>query len=100
MDTNAKCMLARMSNATDIVNVATGVIETMTTVCGSVFTTTVDGDTHADLLQAWPCGTGPCIDATQEKGKVFIIDDSGNVAQQLTAVFNEIAAILKLRLVL
>jgi len=100
MDTNAKCMLARMANATDIVNVATGVIETMTTVCGSVFTTTVDGDTHADLLQAWPCGTGPCIDATQEKGKVFIIDDSGNVAQQLTAVFNEIAAILKLRLVL
>lgn len=62
--------------------------------------TTVDGDTHADLVQSWPCGTGPCIDATQEKGKVFIIDDSGNVTQQLTAVFNEIAAILKLRLVL
>lgn len=94
-------MLARMANATDIFNAATGVSETMTTVCNNVFTTTTgDGDTHADLVEAWPCGTGPCIDTTQEKGKVFIIDDSGNVTQQLTAVFNEIAAILKLRLVL
>ena len=100
LDANAKCMLARMANATDIVTLSTGVVETMTTVCNGVFTTTVDGDTHADLLQSWPCGTGPCIDTTQEKGKVFIVDDSGNVTQQLTAVFNEIAAILKLRLVL
>ena len=99
MDANAKCLLARMANATDIVNVATGVIETLTTVCASP-TTTIDGDTHADLVEAWPCGTGPCIDTTQEKGKVFIIDDNGNVTQQLTAVFQEIAALLKLRLVL
>jgi len=33
MDENAKCMLARMANATDILNAATGVVETMTAVC-------------------------------------------------------------------
>ncbi|MGZ9261521.1 MAG: pilus assembly protein TadG-related protein [Candidatus Binatia bacterium] len=101
LDDNAKCMLARMANATDIVTLSTGVVETMTTVCSSPTpTTTLDTDTHADLVQQWPCGTGPCIDTTQEKGKVFIVDQGGNVTQQLTAVFNEIAAILKLRLVL
>jgi hypothetical protein len=99
LDANAKCMLARMANATDILNANTGVIETMNTVCGNVFTTTVDGDTHADLLEAWPCGSGPCIDTTQEKGKVYIVDVSGNVSQQLDLIFQEIAAILKLRLV-
>jgi Flp pilus assembly protein TadG len=101
LDANAKCMLARMANANDILNAATGIVETMNTVCGNVFTTTaVDGDTHADLLEAWPCGTGPCIDTTQQKGKVYTIDVNGDVEAQLQQVFNEIAAILKLRLVL
>lgn len=100
LDANAKCMLARMANATDIVTVATGVTETITAVCNAKFTTAVDGDTHDDLVEAWPCGTGPCIDSSQEKGKVFIVTLTGNVTQQLTAVFQEIAAILKLRLVL
>ncbi len=99
LDANAKCMLARMANANEILNAATGVVETMTTVCNSVFTTTVDGDTHADLLQSWPCGSGPCIDTTQEKGKVYIVDLNGNVTQQLNLIFQEIALILKLRLV-
>jgi hypothetical protein len=100
VDPNAKCLLARMSNATDILNTATGVVETITNVCGAVFTTPADGDTHADLLQSWPCGAGPCIDPTQQKGKVYIIDLSGNVTAQLQIAFQEIAALLKLRLVL
>lgn len=99
LDNNAKCMLARMANATDILHVATQAVESITTVCANPITT-IDGDTHADLVQSWPCGTGPCIDATQEKGKVFIVDQGGNVTQQLTVVFQEIASILKLRLVL
>ena len=40
------------------------------------------------------------IDATQEKGKVYIVDTNGNVPAQLQQVFNEIAALLKLRLTL
>jgi hypothetical protein len=101
LDANSKCMLARMANATDIFHAATGVTETMTTVCNNVFTTSaVDGDTHADLVEAWPCGTGPCIDPNQEKGKVYIVDVTGNVTQQLNTIFQDIAAILKLRLVL
>jgi hypothetical protein len=99
MDENAKCMLARIANATDIQNAATGVVETLNTVCATQ-RQTMDGDTHADLVQAWPCGAGPCIDSTQEKGKVFFVDVNGNVTAQLTQVFNEIASLLKLRLVM
>lgn len=99
LDENAKCLLARMANATDILNAATGVLETMAAMCNAHFTTN-DGDTHADLVQGWPCGAGPCIDTTQQKGKVYIVDVSGNVAAQLQIVFQEIAALLKLRLVL
>jgi hypothetical protein len=99
LDENAKCLLARMANATDILNAATGVLETMAAVCNAHFTSN-DGDTHADLVQGWPCGAGPCINTTQQKGKVYIVDVSGNVAAQLQIVFQEIAALLKLRLVL
>ena len=99
LDENAKCLLARIANATDILNAATGVLETMAGMCNAHFTSG-DGDTHADLVQGWPCGAGPCIDTTQQKGKVYIVDVSGNVAAQLQIVFQEIAALLKLRLVL
>ena len=99
-DKNAKCLLARVSNATDIMNAATGVIETLTSVCTGQITT-IDSDTHADLNQNWPpCGTTPCIDSTQEKGRVYIIDSNGNVQAQLQTVFDEIAKLLKLRLVI
>jgi hypothetical protein len=101
MDKNAKCLLARMANAEQIVTTATGVIETLTSVCtGQIIT--LDGDTHADLNQGWPaaCGTPPCIDSTQEKGRVYIIDTNGNVQTQLQSVFDEIAKLLKLRLVI
>jgi hypothetical protein len=99
VDANAKCLLARMSNATDIMNAATGVVETLSSVCNAKFTT-IDGDTHGDLVEAWPCGAGPCIDSTQEKGKVYIVDMAGNVAAQLNVIFQEIASLLKLRLIL
>lgn len=99
MDDNAKCLLARVANATDIQNAATGVVQTINGVCANQITT-MDDDTHADLNEGWSCGAGPCIDSTQEKGKVFVIDVNGNVTAQLTQVFNEIASLLKLRLVL
>jgi hypothetical protein len=99
VDANAKCLLARMANATDILNAATGVVETLTSVCNAKFTT-IDGDTHADLIESWPCAAGPCIDSTQEKGKVYIVDMNGNVTAQLNLIFQEIASLLKLRLLL
>ena len=99
VDANAKCLLARMANATVILNAATGVVESLTNVCNAKFTT-IDGDTHADLVEGWPCAAGPCIDSTQEKGKVYIIDMNGDVAAQLNLVFQEIASLLKLRLLL
>jgi len=100
MDKNAKCLLARMSNAEQIISAATGVIETLTSVCtGQIIT--LDGDTHFDLTQGFPpCGTTPCIDGTQEKGRVYMIDSTGNVQAQLQTVFDEIAKLLKLRLVI
>lgn len=101
-DNNAKCLLARMANAEQIVNANSGVTETLSGVCATQITT-IDGDTHADLNQGWPAcasGSAPCIDPTQEKGKVYLIDPTGNVTAQLNLVFQEIAQILKLRLVL
>jgi hypothetical protein len=99
-DKNAKCLLSRIANATDVLNTGTNNIETLSTVCGGSADTTVDGDTHADLREGWPCGAGPCIDTTQEKGKVYIVDQNLPMAPQLQQVFAEIAAILKLRLTL
>jgi hypothetical protein len=99
LDENARCLLSRIANATDILNAATGVVESMTENCNSTFPTN-DNDTHGDLVEGWPCGSGPCIDPTQQKGKVYTIDVTGDVSTQLDTVFNEIAAILKLRLVL
>ncbi len=99
-DKNAKCLLARASNAEQIIHAATGVIETLTSVCTGQITT-IDTDNHADLNQGWPaCGTPPCIDGTQEKGRVYIVDVNGNVQTQLQTVFDEIAKLLKLRLVI
>lgn len=90
LDENAKCLLARIANDPDTINI-----------CNSVYTTTADNDTHSDLLENWPtCATGspPCIDNTQQAGQVFTVDLNGNVAAQLEAIFNEVAALLKLRL--
>jgi hypothetical protein len=100
LDRNAKCLLARIANAPDVQHAATGVVQKLVDLCASPMDTTIDGDTHADLVEGWPCGSGPCINGTQQKGKVYIIDVNGNVTAQLQQVFNEIAALLKLRLVL
>jgi hypothetical protein len=99
-DRNAKCLLARIANATDILNTGDSSIETLSSVCRNPPITTGDGDTHADLQEGWPCGAGPCIDTTQEKGKVYIVNPNANLTGQLQQVFTEIAAILKLRLTL
>jgi hypothetical protein len=98
-DRNARCLLARISNAADVLNTGTSTVETITSVC-STQNVTSDGDTYADLQNSWPCGAGPCINDTQEKGKVYVVDTNGNVPAQLQFVFKEIAALLKLRLTL
>jgi hypothetical protein len=98
-DNNAKCLLARIANATDVLNTGTNTLQTITDVCSKQIVTS-DGDTYADLQDSWPCGSGPCINTTQEKGKLYIVDTNGNVPAQLEQVFNEIAALLKLRLTL
>jgi hypothetical protein len=87
MDENAKCLLARIANDS-------GTVST----CSSVYTTTADGDTHLDLKENWPCGTGPCVDSTQQQGKVYVVSVSGSVVTGLDSAFKEIAALLKLRL--
>jgi hypothetical protein len=86
LDDNAKCLLGRIANDLNTVNAS----------CPNV-ANTGDGDTYQDLL---PCKVSPtsCTDSTQQKGKMFTIDLNGNVQQQLDAVFNEVAMLLKLRL--
>jgi hypothetical protein len=97
-DRNAKCLLARVANANDILNTGTNTLETMSGVCTNPPLTTSDGDQYLDLRDG--C-SGPCtINTTQEKGKVYIVDTSANVPAQLQRVFADIAALLKLRLTL
>ncbi len=99
-DKYAKCMLLRAANGTDLLNTGNNTVETLDTVCTPPPPTYGDNDTYAELLKDWPCGVGPCINATQEKGKVYIVDQTANVQAQMQRVFAEIAAILKLRLTL
>jgi Flp pilus assembly protein TadG len=97
-DRNAKCMLARVANATDVLNTGNNTVESITTVCSAPPDTLSDGDTYADLQDG--CSGACTIDSTQEKGKVYIVDTNGNVPAQLQQVFKDIAATLKLRLTL
>jgi hypothetical protein len=99
-DKNAKCMLARIANASDILNTGNNTTQTISSVCSPPPTLYGDTDTYQDLQDSWPCGSGPCINSAQETGKVYIVDLNGNVQAQLQQVFGEIAAILKLRLTL
>lgn len=63
--------------------------------CNAVYPTP-DQDPHSDLT-----GAGrPVFNPNHQKGKVYTIDLNGDVQTQLQTVFNEIAAVLKLRLVL
>jgi Flp pilus assembly protein TadG len=97
-DRNARCMLARIANSTDVVNTGPGTIDSIDTVCKNPPDKLIDGDTYLELQSGWPCGAGPCINTTQEKGRVYYVDQNGNVQAQMQQVFAEIAAILKLRL--
>jgi von Willebrand factor type A domain/Putative Flp pilus-assembly TadE/G-like len=99
-DKHAKCLLARIANANDILNTGTNTLETMGGVCTSPQTPPLlsDQDPYQDLRDG--CSGACTIDTTQEKGKVYIVDTNGNVPAQLQQVFNEIAALLKLRLTL
>jgi Flp pilus assembly protein TadG len=99
-DKYAKCMLLRAANGTDLLNTGNNTVDSINTICTPPPPTYGDGDTYAELRNHWPSCTGPCINSTQEKGKVYFVDQTGNVQAQMQQVFNEIAAILKLRLTL
>jgi uncharacterized protein YegL len=99
-DKYAKCMLLRAANATELFNTGNNTLESINTVCTPPPPTYSDNDTYAELRNFWPCGSGPCINSTQEKGKVYFVDQTGNVQAQMQQVFNDIAATLKLRITL
>ena len=86
LDANAKCLLARIANDPSTISE-----------CNNVFKTK-DEDTHLDLKENWPCAGGPCIDETQQRGRVFTVDLDGDVKERLKAIFEQIEALLKLRL--
>jgi hypothetical protein len=67
--------------------------------CAAVYAVN-DGDNHQDLTQTTPAGTPATFNPNQQAGKVYTVDLKGNVQAQLQVIFNEIAALLKLRLVL
>ncbi len=99
-DKYAKCMLLRAANGTDLLNTGNNTVESINTVCTPPPPLLIDSDTYAELLTNWPSCAGPCINSTQEKGKVYVVDQTGNIQAQMQQVFAEIAAILKLRLTL
>ena len=99
-DKYAKCMLLRAANGTELLNTGNNTLESINTICTPPPPTYSDNDTYAELRNFWPCGAGPCIDSTQEKGKVYFVDQTGNVQAQMQQVFKDIAATLKLRLTL
>ena len=79
-DKYAKCMLLRAANGTDLLNTGNNTVESINTVCTPPPPTYGDNDTYAELLNGWPCGSGPCINTTQEKGKVYIVDTNRQCA--------------------
>lgn len=99
-DKHGKCMLLRAANGTDLLNTGNNTVESINTLCTPPPPSYNDNDTYAELLKDWPSCAGPCINSTQEKGKVYFVDQTGNVQAQMQQVFAEIAAILKLRLTL
>lgn len=95
LDANARCLLAQIANDKDLLanpstNPATGS-------CAAVYAVN-DGDDHSDLTRTTPAGTSPTFKPNHQRGKVFTVDLNGDVQTQLQLIFNEIAALLKLRL--
>jgi hypothetical protein len=98
-DKHARCLLARIANATDILNTGNNTVQTLDAVCTPPPPSYADNDTYLELRSDWPlCPITPCINNTQKKGKVYVVDQTGNIEAQLKQVFDEISAILKLRL--
>jgi hypothetical protein len=92
LDANARCLLAAITNDKDMIEDPS--TNQQLGSCNAVYTTP-DQDPHSDLRGAGK----PAFNPDHEKGKVFIVDLNGDVQTQLQVIFNEIAAILKLRLV-
>lgn len=94
-DANARCLLAQIANDKAL-------IESLSTSkqdgsCAAVYKTD-DGDPHDGLKISTPAGTPPTFNPSQQEGKVYEVDLNGDVQAQLQLIFNQIAALLKLRL--
>jgi hypothetical protein len=88
LDANARCLLAQIANDEALIESPSGSRGSGS--CASVYETP-DGDQHDDLTPA-------AFDPSQQEGKVFEVDLDGDVEAQLQLIFNQIAALLKLRL--
>ena len=93
LDANARCLLAAIANDKALIEDTS--TDQQSGSCNAVYPTP-DQDPHGDLTGAGK----PVFNANHQKGKVYTIDLNGDVQTQLQTVFNEIANILKLRLVL
>ena len=93
LDANARCLLAAIANDKALIEDTSA--DPQSGSCNAVYPTP-DQDPHSDLTGAGK----PVFNANHQKGKVYTIDLNGDVQTQLQTVFNEIANILKLRLVL
>jgi hypothetical protein len=97
LDANSRCLLAQIAN--DKTTIEDPSTNTASGSCAAVYAVN-DGDNHSDLKNSTPAGTPATFNPNQQKGKFFTVDLKGDVQAQLQQVFNEIAALLKLRLVL
>jgi hypothetical protein len=97
LDANSRCLLAQIAN--DKKTIEDPSASTASGSCAAVYAVN-DGDTHADLKISTPNGTAAAFNPGQQAGKVYTVDLKGDVKAQLQGIFNEIAALLKLRLVL
>ena len=93
LDANARCLLAAITN--DQATIEDSSTNQQSGSCNAVYSSP-DQDPHSDLTGAGK----PAFNPNHQKGKVFTVDLNGDVQTQLQAIFHEIAAILKLRLVL
>jgi Putative Flp pilus-assembly TadE/G-like/von Willebrand factor type A domain len=95
LDANARCLLAAIAN--DKTMLESPSTDQGTGSCNAIpGYTTPDGDDHSDLTGV----NKPIFNSDQQPGKVFTVDLNGDVQTQLQVIFNEIAALLKLRLVI
>jgi Putative Flp pilus-assembly TadE/G-like/von Willebrand factor type A domain len=95
LDANARCLLSAIAN--DQTMLENPSADPGTGSCNAIpGYTTPDGDDHSDLKGA----NKPIFNPDHQRGKVYTVDLNGDVQTQLQVIFNEIAALLKLRLVI